>query len=106
MLKTRCWSFFVALLLCSVLGFSQTAKKYFSAAEKFEQANNLKDAIDNYSKAIAADPAYEKAYTARALLYEKQNMKAEAVEDCFVSKQRIGSGDGRQLQDNRDARKN
>ncbi|HWY10558.1 MAG TPA: tetratricopeptide repeat protein [Bacteroidia bacterium] len=81
MLKKRCWSFIIALTLCSVLGFSQTAKKYFAAAEKFEQANNPKDALDSYSKAIGADPAYEKAYTARALLYEKQNMKAEAVED-------------------------
>ena len=50
-------------------------------AEKFEQANNFKDAIDNYSKAIELDPAYEKAYTQRSFLYEKQNMKAEAVED-------------------------
>ncbi len=81
MLKKSCWSFILAVLLCSVSGFSQTAKKYFAAAEKFEQANNLKDALDSYSKAIGADPAYEKAYTARALLYEKQNQKAEAVED-------------------------
>ena len=49
--------------------------------KKFEQANNLKDALKSYSKAIAADPAYEKAYTVHALLYEKQNQKAEAVED-------------------------
>ena len=77
----RCWSLTIMLVICSLSGFSQTAKKYFSAAEKFEQANNSKDAIENYSKAIQMDPAYEKAYAARALLYEKQNMKAEAVED-------------------------
>jgi len=81
MLKMRFWPLLIAFVLCSVSGFSQSAKKYFSAAEKFEQANNPKDAIENYSKAIQMDPAYEKAYTARALLYEKQNMKAEAVED-------------------------
>jgi tetratricopeptide (TPR) repeat protein len=81
MLKMRCWSLLLAFVLLSISGFSQTAKKYFSAAEKFEQANNIKDAIENYSKAIQMDPAMEKAYTARALLYEKQNMKAEAVED-------------------------
>lgn len=81
MLKKSCWSFIVTFIFLTGLGFSQTAKKYFSAAEKFEQANNIKDAIDNYSKAIELDPAMEKAYTARALLYEKQNLKAEAVED-------------------------
>lgn len=81
MLKMRCWSLIVAFSFLTILGFSQTAKKYFSAAEKFEKANNIKDAIENYSKAIELDPAYEKAYVNRALLYEKQNMKAEAVED-------------------------
>lgn len=81
MLKMRCWSLLLAFVFFSITGFSQTAKKYFSAAEKFEQSNNVKDAIENYSKAIQMDPAYEKAYAARAILYEKQNMKAEAVED-------------------------
>ncbi len=81
MFKMRCWSLTISLVFISLCGFSQTAKKYFSAAEKFEQANNIKDAIENYSKAIQMDPSMEKAYTARALLYEKQNMKAEAVED-------------------------
>ncbi|MBK7668612.1 MAG: tetratricopeptide repeat protein [Sphingobacteriaceae bacterium] len=81
MFKMRCWSFVITFTLLTVLGFSQTAKKYFSAAEKFEQANNIKEAIVNYSKAIEMDPALEKAYTNRALLYEKENMKAEAVED-------------------------
>jgi Tfp pilus assembly protein PilF len=77
----RCWSLVLTLMFCSLLGLSQTAKKYFSAAEKFEQAGNAKDAIDNYSKAIEMDPAYEKAYAARALLYEKQNIKDKAVEE-------------------------
>lgn len=60
---------------------SQSAKKYYSAGEKFEQANNLKDAIFNYGEAIKLDPNYEKAYAARALCYEKNNQIAEAVED-------------------------
>ncbi len=81
MYKIRCWSLSFLVVLISSSGFAQTAKKYFSAAEKFEQAKNIKDAITNYSKAIEMDPAMEKAYTARALLYEKENMKAEAVED-------------------------
>jgi tetratricopeptide (TPR) repeat protein len=77
----RRWYLIVVFILMGVWAWSQTAKKYFSAAEKFEQAGNAKEALDNYSKAIQMDPAMEKAYTARALLYEKQNMKAEAVED-------------------------
>jgi len=68
-------------LFLSLSAFSQSAKKYFSSAEKFQQANNIKDAIDNYTKAIELDPNFEKAYVARAACYEKTGKKAEAVED-------------------------
>jgi tetratricopeptide (TPR) repeat protein len=81
MYKMRCLSVLMMGLMLSVTVSAQTAKKYFSAAEKFEGANNLNDAIANYSKAIEMDPNYEKAYQARANCYEKQNKKTEAVED-------------------------
>ncbi|MBN8691661.1 MAG: tetratricopeptide repeat protein [Bacteroidetes bacterium] len=73
-------SFFILIISLSSVQ-SQSAKKYYAAAEKFEQANNLKDAILNYGEAIKLDPNYEKAYAARALCYEKNNQAAEAVED-------------------------
>jgi tetratricopeptide (TPR) repeat protein len=81
MYKMRCLSVFIAILLMSFCALAQSPKKYFSAAEKFREANNIKDAIDNYSKAIDLDPNFEKAYIARALCYEKQNRKEEAIED-------------------------
>jgi tetratricopeptide (TPR) repeat protein len=71
----------LALLLLPVLAFTQSAKKYFSAGEKFQEAGNVKDAIENYSKAVEVDPNYEKAYLARAGLYEKEGKKTEALED-------------------------
>src|ERR1700741_3697906 len=69
------------VLLIPFVGFSQSPKKYFAAAEKFKKANNIQDAVDNYSKAIELDPEYEKAYIARAICYEKLNKKNEAVQD-------------------------
>lgn len=78
----RRWLFSWLVILFGLnLTLAQTAKKYFSAGEKFEQANNLKEAISNYGKAIELDPNMEKAYAARALCYEKENQKTEAVED-------------------------
>lgn len=75
------WLILFSSVLVLNLGFGQSAKKFFSAGEKFEEANNLKEAIINYSKAIDTDPNYEKAYLSRALCYEKQNQKEEAIED-------------------------
>jgi len=78
----RRWIFtHLVIILGLNLTLAQSAKKFFSAAEKFEQANNLNEAIINYGKAIEFDPNYEKAYAARALCYEKINKKQEAVED-------------------------
>lgn len=87
MYKIKHSSLFILFLFLVVLGYSQSAKKYFSAAEKFAEVNNLKEAIDNYSKAIELDPKWEKAYIARALCYEKDKKRDLAVEDykkCIV----------------------
>src|SRR5688572_27661779 len=74
----------LVLGICSFLPavmLSQSPKKIFDAAEKFEKAKNYEGAIENYSKAIELDPKFEKAYIARAVCYEKINFKAEAIED-------------------------
>src|SRR4051812_19442790 len=81
MFKIKGLSVLIILLLLPFFGWNQSAKKYFGAAEKFEEAGSLKDAIDNYTKALDTDPNYEKAYTARARCYEKTDKKAEAIED-------------------------
>lgn len=74
--------FITALFISAPLIFlSQSPKKYFDAAEKFEETKNYKEAIENYSKALDLDPKFEKAYVARATCYEKQNMKTLAIED-------------------------
>lgn len=81
------------LFLIPAIGLPQSPKKCFEAAEKFAVAGNYKDAIENYTKALELDPKFEKAYTARAGVYEKQNLKAEALEDykkvlAFSSKEK------------------
>ncbi len=68
-------------LLLPAFALAQSPKKYYEAAQKFDAAGNYKDAIENYSKAIDLDPKYEKAYEARAVSYEKQNMKQQAIDD-------------------------
>ena len=69
------------LFLMSSVVVAQSAKKFFSSAEKFQEAQNYKDAVDNYTKAIKLDPDFEKAYTGRAFCYEKSDFKSEAIED-------------------------
>ena len=69
------------LVLAPLIFLAQSPKKYFAAGEKFEETKNYKEAIENYSKALDLDPKFEKAYTSRAVCYEKQNMKAEAIDD-------------------------
>ena len=86
-IKSNTMSIFRNLVFVGALSFipsiilSQSPKKYCDAAEKFEKAKNFEGAIENYSKALEMDPKFEKAYTARALCYEKINFKMEAVED-------------------------
>jgi len=54
---------------------SQSPRKFFDAATKFEKSKNYEMALENYSKAIDLDAKYEKAYPARASCYEKLNKK-------------------------------
>ena len=68
-------------LFISSLAFSQSPKKYCEAAEKFEKAESLTEALDSYSKAIAMDSSYARAYGLRALCNEKSGKKTEAIAD-------------------------
>ncbi len=81
MFKSRYFFPLTLFLFCSVLGYSQTAKKYFSSGEKFASTGNTKEAMDNFTKCIELDPNFEKAYVSRAALFEKTGKKQEAVED-------------------------
>lgn len=81
MLKRKSFPLLVLFLLTQLSVYSQSAKKYFSLAEKLQETNNCEEAITNYSKAIELDPKYEKAYVSRAQCYEKLNKKEQAVDD-------------------------
>ena len=70
---------------CPVFLFGQSAKKYFSSGEKFEELKNYKDAISSYTKAIEMDPKFEKAYLSRANCYELVNDKEAAIKDYETS---------------------
>lgn len=72
---------FSFLLFHVTVSFAQTAKKFLSSAEKFQDAKQYRDAIDNYTKAIKMDPDMEKAYAGRAHCLELTDAKAEAAED-------------------------
>lgn len=72
-------------LATSGLVFSQSPKKYCETGEKFEKAGSFPDAIENYSKAIALDSVYIKAYTLRAVCNEKAGRKAEAIADFYTA---------------------
>ncbi len=60
---------------------AQNAKKSFKAGEKFLELKNYKDAINNFTSAINADPNFDKAYVARAGCYEVLGEKEKAIAD-------------------------
>ncbi|MCD4710060.1 MAG: tetratricopeptide repeat protein [Bacteroidales bacterium] len=60
---------------------AQSAKQYYKAGEDFAKANNIADAIVQYTKAIELDPDYEKAYTQRASAYSRNGEHKNAAED-------------------------
>jgi len=71
---------FLSLFTFSNL-FPQTAKKFYSSAEKFQKANNYPDAVINYTKCIELEPNNSKAYINRAVCFEQIAKKSEAAED-------------------------
>lgn len=74
-------SHFAVFLFFSIAVSAQTAKKYFSTAEKFQETQNYTDAVINYTKALELDPEYGKAYEARGFCYEKIGKKEDAATD-------------------------
>jgi tetratricopeptide (TPR) repeat protein len=72
---------FAALLLTSLETQAQNPKRFFKAGEDFTLAGNYQDAVEQFTKAIDLQPDYDKAYQARAVVYEKLGMKREAAED-------------------------
>lgn len=57
----------VSIILYSTLAISQTKEYYYNLAEKQSENNNYKEAILNYSKAIAIDPNCYICYESRGL---------------------------------------
>ncbi|MBX3163726.1 MAG: caspase family protein [Bacteroidetes bacterium] len=82
-MKTSSLTRFIALCIVFMpaIVFSQSAKKFADAAEKFQKANNFNDAIDNYSKAIELNPQLYDAYVMRAFCYKQVGKKSEAIAD-------------------------
>jgi tetratricopeptide (TPR) repeat protein len=74
-------SLLLVLTLSSVLAFGQSPRKYLKAGEDFAEVNKFDDAIEQFSKAIEADPEYEDAYIARAGIYERLRKYEEAAKD-------------------------
>ncbi len=60
---------------------AQTAKQYYKAGEDFTKANNYKDAIVQFTRAIELDPDFEKAYISRANAYSRSGEHKNAAED-------------------------
>ena len=60
---------------------AQSPKKFYKTGLAFAKSGNYGDAIDSYTKALAIDPNYIKAYESRAQAYEKQENYAQAVAD-------------------------
>ncbi|CAE7472966.1 unnamed protein product [Symbiodinium microadriaticum] len=60
---------------------AQSAKKFFKTGEDFVEAENYKDAIDQFNKAIELDSDFEDAYLERAKAKEKLGDLKEAAED-------------------------
>lgn len=78
------------LLLFTVIAFSlisqgQTAEDYFKEGEAKSKQRNFIGAIEEYSKAIQADPKLWNAYVKRAFCYGLTDQYDKAVEDYTVA---------------------
>jgi tetratricopeptide (TPR) repeat protein len=60
---------------------AQSAKQYFKAGDDFAKANNFRDAILQYTRALELDPDNEKAYIQRAGAYSQIDEHRSAAED-------------------------
>ena len=60
---------------------AQSARQFFKAGEDFAKAENFKDAIEQFTRALELDPDYDKAYSSRAEAYASMKEHKAAAED-------------------------
>ncbi len=84
-MKTRKSSFLTGILIVSLLLSinvkGQSAKKHFKAGEDYTESKNFEFAIDEFTKAVALDPDFTKAFVERGKLYDKAGNNEAAIED-------------------------
>ncbi|MCK4699207.1 MAG: tetratricopeptide repeat protein, partial [Bacteroidales bacterium] len=84
-MKTKKGSFLTGILIVSLLLSmnvkGQSAKKHYKAGEDYVESKKFEFAIDEFTKAVALDPDYTKAYIERGKLYDKAGNKEAAIED-------------------------
>ena len=73
----------IAIIIISVSTFAQSARQYSKAGKEFIEAKNYKDAIEQFSKAIALAPKEADYYMLRAKAYEKNNNLSSAYDDVI-----------------------
>ncbi|MEX0986716.1 MAG: tetratricopeptide repeat protein [Bacteroidales bacterium] len=71
----------VILLVAGSTVFGQSARKYFKTGDEFLKEKKFEDAIQQYTKAIDLNPEYDKAYVARASVYEQLGDFTAAAKD-------------------------
>lgn len=80
-MKKRGYILILLPFIITAIVQAQSAKQYYKAGEDFAKANNIADAIIQYTKAIELDPDYEKAYVQRASAYSRSGEHKNAAED-------------------------
>lgn len=65
----------------SLTAVGQSAKKFYKTGDEFFKAGNYKDAITQYTSAIAINPEYEDAYFMRGCAYEITKDFSKASDD-------------------------
>lgn len=71
--------FLIMLLSLNVSG--QSAKDYYKIAVNYAKEENYSEAVNRFTKAIEADPSYERAYVERAMAYEQLANTESAAKD-------------------------
>ncbi len=73
---------FIVLFFCASPDISgQSAREYYKIAVNYAKDNNYSEAVSRFTKAIAADPGYERAYVERAKAYEVLKQPEKAADD-------------------------
>ncbi len=80
-MKKRVFLLMTIIAVMAANGFSQNAKQYQKAGEKFMEAMNYEAAIEQYSRAIDVEPNNFEGYLTRAQAYENIQKYEEAMKD-------------------------